>query len=51
MRRMKQLIDTTMSIVTKFKEDEYKIDPEKCEEIAKNLGAKFRIREWIKNGY
>ena len=48
---VKEGIDTTMSIVTKFKEDEYKIDPEKCEEIAKNLGAKFRIREWIKNGY
>lgn len=24
---------------------------EKCEEIAKSLGAKFRVREWIKNGY
>ncbi len=23
----------------------------KCEEIAKSLGAKFRVREWIENGY
>lgn len=23
----------------------------KCEEIANGLGAKFRVREWIKNGY
>ncbi len=27
------------------------LDLEKCEEIAKSLGAKFRVREWIKNGY
>lgn len=24
---------------------------EKCEQIALNLGAKFRVREWIPNGY
>ncbi len=24
---------------------------EKCKEIAYSLGAKFRVREWIKNGY
>ena len=24
---------------------------QKCEEIANSLGAKFRVREWIKNGY
>lgn len=27
------------------------LDLAKCEEIAKSLGAKFRVREWIKNGY
>lgn len=27
------------------------LDLETCEQIAKNLGAKFRVREWIQNGY
>lgn len=27
------------------------LDLEKCEQIAKDLGAKFRVREWIVNGY
>lgn len=27
------------------------LDLKKCEQIAKDLGAKFRVREWIKNGY
>ena len=27
------------------------LDLEKCEQIAKDLGAKFRVREWIQNGY
>ena len=27
------------------------INLEKCEEIASSLGAKFRAREWIQNGY
>ncbi len=27
------------------------LDLETCENIAKNLGAKFRVREWIQNGY
>ncbi len=44
-------IDTTMSVVSKFREDEYELDLKKCEEIAKNTGAKFRNREWIKEGY
>ena len=44
-------IDTTMSIVSKFEEDKYKLDIEKCEQIAHSIGAKFRNREWIKEGY
>lgn len=27
------------------------LDLETCEQIAKDLGAKFRVREWIVNGY
>ena len=27
------------------------LDLSKCENIAQSLGAKFRVREWIKNGY
>lgn len=44
-------IDTTMSVVSKFQEDKYPLDVEKCEEIAHSIGAKFRNREWIQEGY
>lgn len=27
------------------------LDLETCKQVAKNLGAKFRVREWIQNGY
>lgn len=43
-------IDTTMSVVSGF-DNIHKIDLKKCEEIAKDLGAKFRNREFITNGY
>lgn len=41
-------IDTTLSIVGGFDPE---IDVRECEKIALNLGAKFRNREWIKEGY
>jgi len=40
---------TTMSVVTGYKN--YDINIEQCEEIAKNINANFRNREWIPNGY
>ena len=43
-------IDVSTSVVTGF-DKEHIIDTEKCEEIAKSLGAKFRNREFITNGY
>ena len=43
-------IDVSASIVTGFDKIHY-IDAEKCEQIAKSLGAKFRNREFITNGY
>lgn len=42
-------IPTTASVVEGFKGRH--IDLEKCEQISKDLGAKFRVREWIENGY
>ena len=43
-------IDVSMSVVTGF-DKIHRIDVQKCEEIAKSLGAKFRNREFITNGY
>ncbi len=45
----KEGFDTTATIVTGYKN--YKIDMPKCIEISKELGAKFRERPWIENGY
>ncbi len=42
-------IETTLTIVTHFKD--YKIDVQKCKEIADSLGVKFREREYLNNGY
>lgn len=50
---IKACSDDEISVVASVVEG-YKgrhLDLEKCEEIAKSLGAKFRVREWIKNGY
>ncbi len=42
-------IKTDASIVDGYKGR--RLDVKKCEEIAENLGAKLRVREWIVNGY
>lgn len=46
---VKEGFDTTATIVTGYKN--YKVDIEKCIEITKELGAKFRERPWLNNGY
>ena len=43
-------IDVSTSVVTGF-DEKHVIDVEKCEKIAQSLGAKFRNREFITNGY
>ena len=43
-------MDVSMSVVTGF-DKMHNIDVEKCEKIANELGAKFRNREFITNGY
>ena len=40
---------TTLSVVTGYKD--YAVDIEKCEQFAKEIGANFRNREWLNNGY
>ena len=50
---IKACSDEDISVVASVVEG-YKgrhLDLEKCEQIAKDLGAKFRVREWIVNGY
>lgn len=46
---VKEGFDTTATIVTGYKD--YKVDMPKCIEITKDLGAKFRERPWLDNGY
>lgn len=46
---VKSGIDTTATIVTGYKN--YPVDLEKCKEITLELGAKFRERPWLDNGY
>ena len=46
---VKEGFDTTATIVTNYKG--YDVDMSKCIEITKELGAKFRERPWIENGY
>ncbi len=40
---------TTLSVVSGYKN--YDIDLKSCEEIAEKIGASFRNREWLDNGY
>lgn len=42
-------IDTTASVVSGYKD--YDINLQECEKIARDAGAKFRVREWLKEGY
>lgn len=42
-------IPTVASVVNGYKD--YKIDLQECENIANDLGAKFRVREWLERGY
>jgi len=42
-------IDVVASVVDGYKGR--RLNLSKCEQIAKELGAKFRVREWIQNGY
>lgn len=46
---VKNGFDTTVTIVTNYKN--YNVDIEQCKQIAEKLGAKFRERPWIENGY
>ena len=43
-------MDVSMSVVTGF-DKIHNIDVQKCEKIASTIGAKFRNREFITNGY
>ena len=42
-------IDVVASVVEGYKGRHLNL--ENCEQTANNLGAKFRVREWIQNGY
>lgn len=46
---VKEGFDTTMSIVSGYKD--YDVNINNCEKITKDIGAKFRNREWLDNGY
>lgn len=42
-------ISTVASVVYGYKN--YDVDLKECEKISKDLGAKFRVREWLERGY
>lgn len=42
-------IDTTASVVRGYKD--YDVNLQACEKIATAAGAKFRVREWLEEGY
>ncbi|MBQ3310855.1 radical SAM protein [bacterium] len=42
-------IKTTLTVVDEY--PDYKLDIPKCKEIADKIGAGFKIRKWLNNGY
>ncbi len=46
---VKNGIETTATVVSGF--DNYEVDIEKCKKLAEEIGAKFRVREWLPVGY
>ena len=46
---VKEGIETTATIVTGYKD--YKVDLNSCKQQIEALGAKFRERPWLDNGY
>lgn len=46
---VEERIETIATVVSNV--PNYKIDTDRCEVVAKSLGAKFRSRDFIKNGY
>ena len=41
-------IKTTMTVVTKYDNE---VDTEQCQKIAQKIGAEYKERPWIENGY
>ena len=46
---VKNGIETTMTIVTNYKD--FDVDINACKKLAQEIGANFRERPWIENGY